>query len=74
MSFLLFQTNRTIEDLKAIDEDLDRLRKQIEERDCLITRLQLETKSKDQQIEYLTTRHRVSKKLLDMDYSTGISY
>lgn len=49
----MFQ-NKTIEDLKAIDEDIEKLRKQIEERDKIIIALREAAEAKDKKIENLT--------------------
>lgn len=61
--FFDLQTNRTIEDLKAIDADIEKLRRQIEDRDMVINRLREETRTKDEQLQMMimNRKHQVKK-------------
>lgn len=57
----LLQTNKTIEDLKAIDADIEKLRRQIEDRDLVINRLREESRTKDEQLQMIIMNRKVKK-------------
>lgn len=64
-----------MEDLKAIDEDIENLRKQIEERDKIISALREAAEVKDQKFDSLMmeyTKLRSSGKLVSIIYNISL--
>ncbi|KAK6635388.1 hypothetical protein RUM44_000639 [Polyplax serrata] len=66
------ESNQTLEDLKAIDEDIEKLRKQIEERDKIISALREAAEAKDKKLDNLTVEYSKlrSNGKLDLDTSS----